>query len=171
MSERTIKHGDTVTLHYTGTFTDGEVFDTTDGAEPHQFQAGAGTVIKGFDEAILGMKVEEEKEVTMAPNMAYGDYNENLVENVPRNIFEDGMDDPEVGIVVGVNTKDGHVIPATVKSIGEESVQLDFNHPLAGKTLKFKIKVVDISDKPISDCGCGCGHDHGPDPQSGGTCC
>ena len=151
-----VKHGDMVKIHYTGSFENGEVFDTTEGEEPHEFPAGTGVVIQGLDQAVIGMKVDEEKELTVKADMAYGARNENLIQSVPRDIFPP-EEAPEEGMMVMMSTKEGHDLPAMIHKVSEKDVELDFNHPLAGKALNFKIKVVGISPGMDDSCGCGCG--------------
>ena len=136
-----IKKGDTVKVHYTGTFDDGKVFDSSEGKEPLQFAAGQGQVVKGFDEAVVGMKQGEEKEIHVTPENAYGDRNDQLVQQVPK---DNVPPDVKEGMVLGVKTPDGKQFPATVTEVGEQ-ITLDLNHPLAGKNLNFKIKIEEIT--------------------------
>ena len=139
----TVKKGDTVTVQYTGTLDSGEVFDSSEGKNPLVFTVGAGKVIKGFDDAVVGMKTGEEKSIKLKPEEAYGNRNEQYVKEVPRKVFPETMD-LKLGMVVVLGNQTGQKIAAIVKEVKGESVLLDFNHPLAGKNLNFKIKIVEI---------------------------
>lgn len=164
--EKTANNGDLVSVHYTGQLEDGEVFDSTEGEEAHRFIAGAGTVIPGIDEAVVGMAVGQEKEITLEPEKAYGSYDDNLKQSFPRDMFSDDAV-PQEGMLVAVNTTTGQQIPATINKVEDERVELDFNHPLAGKTLTYKLKLVDVQENPGPDCGCGC---PGDSPPGGCSC-
>lgn len=141
----TVKEGDTITVEYEGRLEDGTVFDSSDKhEEPLQFTVGEGKIIKGFDQAVLGMKVGEEKEVTVPPEQAYGQHNPELVRDLPRNVFPE---DQEIqrGMVFMMSLPDGRQVPVRIAEVGEEQVKVDLNSPLAGKTLKFTIKIVSIA--------------------------
>ncbi|WP_406657099.1 peptidylprolyl isomerase [Methanolobus sp. ZRKC2] len=138
-----IKDGDTIKIDYTGTLDDGSVFDCSDNHEkPLEFTVGAGQVIPGFEEAVRGMEEGEEKEFRIEPAEAYGEYNEELAQQVPKNVIRSDMD-IQVGMMLLVKTPEGQEIPAKVTEIGDEQVTLDMNHPLAGKALNFNIKIVE----------------------------
>ena len=139
-----VEKGDTVSVIYTGKFEDGEVFDSNEGKEPFTFTVGAGQVIPGFDNAVLGMKVGEEKTVTITPEEGYGQRDERFVFQYPIDKFpEDIKKNLQVGMTLYMNTEQGP-IPVKVVAIEGATVTIDANHPLAGKTLVFDIKVVDI---------------------------
>ena len=136
-----VKEGDKVKVDYTGTFENGTVFDTSEGRRPLEFTVGSGQVVKGFDEAVIGMEKWEEKEITLQPSEAYGDPNPLLIKKLPK---EQLPKDAEVGSILTLSLSNSQQIPAKVTEIKDEEVILDLNHPLAGKVLKFKIKVVGI---------------------------
>ena len=136
-----VKEGDKVKVDYTGTFENGTVFDTSEGRRPLEFTVGSGQVVKGFDEAVIGMEKGEEKEITLQPSEAYGDPNPLLIKKLPK---EQLPKDAEVGSILTLSLSNSQQIPAKVTEIKDEEVILDLNHPLAGKVLKFKIKVVGI---------------------------
>jgi FKBP-type peptidyl-prolyl cis-trans isomerase 2 len=136
-----IKKGDTVKVHYTGTFTDGKVFDSSEGRDPLQFTAGAGMVIPGFDHAVIGMKIGEEKNIVIHPAEAYGESNPQMIQTVPRNQFPEKMELKE-GTVLVLKAPTGQQIPVIIAKVTDKGVTIDMNHPLAGKTLHFKVKVV-----------------------------
>jgi len=139
-----IKKGDKIKVDYTGTFDDGTVFDTSEGKQPLEFEAGAGKVIKGFDEAVIGMEKDEEKEIKIEPKEAYGDINPQMVQKIPRDKLPPGQE-PKPGMMLGLGTPDGKQMPARITEVNEKEITIDLNHPLAGKTLNFKIKIIEIS--------------------------
>lgn len=145
-----VKKGDRVAVEYTGSFPDGEVFDSSnhgDHSHPLIFVVGDKEVIAGFDNGVIGLKQGEEKELTIPPAEAYGEFDARLKQEVPKDIFNlPRNQQPQVGMQLMMSSPDGQRIPARVDAVGKESVTLDFNHPLAGKTLIFKIKIVGIND-------------------------
>ncbi|MFZ1728663.1 MAG: peptidylprolyl isomerase [Bacteroidota bacterium] len=139
----TAKTGDTVAVHYTGSLTDGTIFDSSREREPLSFTLGEGQVIAGFDSAVDGMNVGDSVKVTIPAANAYGEYNEQFVLEVPPSDIP-----PEIGVEVGMDLQmhqeDGGAIPVRVTSVTEELVTLDANHPLAGQDLTFEIELVSI---------------------------
>jgi len=135
--------GNRVTAHYRGTLSDGSVFDQSKPERPIVFVAGSGQLIPGFDKAVIGMKVNEEKTITIPASEAYGPKNPNMIRNVPRADFEDGFA-PEVGGQVTIRNTAGLTLLGKVVSMSADSLLIDFNHVLAGKDLTFDIKVVAI---------------------------
>jgi peptidylprolyl isomerase len=141
-----IKKGDVVTVDYEGRLENGEVFDTSyhkDHSHPLTFEVGAKKVIPGFDAAVVGMKKGEEKEVIVQPEHAYGKRNEKMVQKLPKSKLPKGQE-PKPGYILMLKSEAGHNIPATITEVTDTEITVDVNHPLAGKTLIFKIKVVDI---------------------------
>jgi FKBP-type peptidyl-prolyl cis-trans isomerase 2 len=133
--------GDTVQVHYTGKLASGEVFDTSEGGEPLEFQLGSGQVIKGFDDGISGMNVGDKKQIEIEVEDAYGERIENLVQKVPRK--ELNLDtEPQTGMNLVMQLPDGNEIPVAVTEVTEDSVTLDANHPLAGQKLIFEVERV-----------------------------
>ena len=141
-----VKQGDTVKVEYMGTFENGTVFDTSEGREPLEFIAGIGQMIPGFDNAVIDMKIGQEKEIKLQPSEAYGDYNPELVQEIPKKQvpIEEEL---KQGMVLAVTLPNGRQVPATITKAANETVTIDLNHPLAGKALNFKLKVVDIVSK------------------------
>lgn len=137
-----IKKGDHVTVEYTGTLDDGTEFDSSKNHGPLEFHAGVGQMIKGFDDAIMEMEVGQEKTVKIKAEDAYGQPDKRLIHKVPRESLPKGPT-PEVDMMLTVNLPDGNQIPAKIIAVTEKDVTLDLNHPLAGKALTFKIKVLD----------------------------
>ncbi len=141
-----VKKGDKIKVEYEGKLEDGTIFDSTDKHEkPLEFQVGAGQIIKGFDNAVVGMKIGEEKEIKLPPDEAYGQRNPELVKDLPKESFQTDQE-IEPGMMFMLNLPDGRQIPAVVADIGDENITVDLNPPLAGKTLIFKIKVIDIAE-------------------------
>lgn len=141
----TAKNGDKVKIEYTGTLEDGTIFDSSaDHGNPLEFEVGSGQVIKGFDDAILGMKEGEEKQFSIEPADAYGEHDPTLVQKVPREIFPQ---DAELvpGLLFEAGLPTGEKVPATITDVQGGIVSVDLNHPLAGKKLNFKIKVSTIT--------------------------
>ncbi len=139
----TIKKGDTAVIEYEGKLDDGQIFDSSKGKDPLEFEVGSGKVIKGFDDAVIGMEKGEEKEVKIEPKNAYGERKEDLVKDVPKKAIPENIELKE-GVVLLLKTPDGHQIGAKVKEVKDDTVLIDLNHPLAGQNLNFKIKLVDI---------------------------
>jgi len=143
-----VKKGDTVHIDYVGTLEDGKEFDSSKKhGKPLEFVAGSGMVIKGFDQAVIGMKKGEEKTFTLPPEEAYGERREELVRKVPRSQLPPDHE-PEVGMLLGVSLPNGMQIPGMITEVGPKEVKIDLNPPLAGKTLTFKITIVGIKDNP-----------------------
>ena len=156
-----ITKGDVVKVEYEGRFLEGEIFDSTEahGGEPIEFQPGSGMLVPGFEEAVIGMEAGEEKEVTLTPENAYGEVNPEFIQKVPKQGFPE---EAEVGMMIGIPMPNGQQIPAKIAEIGGEEVTLDLNHPLAGKTLVCKIKVISFEEGELSEHGheCDCGDEH-----------
>jgi len=149
-----VKNGDFVQMHYTGTLEDDSVFDSSDGRPPLEFQVGGGGIIQGFNDAVIDMALNEEKKVVLAPDQAYGDLREDLKRDFPASMLEGHP--VEVGQQLRFSSPNGPV-SGTVLSIEPDKFVVDFNHPLAGQTLRFMIKVVGISDTPTQpQGGCSC---------------
>lgn len=139
-----VKNGDTVRIHYTGTLTDGSVFDSSEGRDPLQFTAGAGQVIPGMDEEMAGMKVGEKKTLNIPCDKAYGPLNPAARQAIPREGIPDDIP-LEIGTQLQMQSPDGQVLPVTVVEVDDATVTLDANHPLAGKDLIFEIELVSIN--------------------------
>ncbi len=144
-----VRKGDMVKIEYEGKLEDGTVFDSTamHKGELLEFEAGAGRVIKGFDDAVMGMRKGEEKTVRIPPGEAYGPANPMLVQKLPRDQLPKEPE-PKPGMTLVATMPEGDQIPAKITKVDKDSITLDFNHPLAGKTLIFRIKVAGISPKP-----------------------
>ncbi len=138
-----VKTNDTVRVHYTGTLTDGTVFDSSNDREPFEFTIGQGMVIPGFENAIVGMNEGDAKTISIPAEDAYGLYQEELVAVVARSQVppEIGLD---IGTILQVRSPEGGLARVIVKEVSESEVTLDLNHPLAGQDLTFELKLVQI---------------------------
>ncbi len=140
-----VENGNKVQIEYCGTLEDGTVFDDSKNhGKPLEFEVGTKQVIPGFENAVLGMEKDEEKEVSIEPKEAYGEYNDQLIKDIPRTQLPQDQE-PKEGMMLMMGMPNGQQMPAKITKVTEERVTLDLNHPLAGKKLNFKIKLVDFS--------------------------
>jgi FKBP-type peptidyl-prolyl cis-trans isomerase 2 len=152
--------GNYVKVEYHGTLDDGTVFDSTEKhGDPLGFTVGAGQMIPGFDAAVEGMALNEEKQIHLEAKDAYGEHNAEMIKKVDRKQMPEG--ELQEGMQLGLQTPDGYMLPVWITKVEDDHVMLDFNHPLAGKPLNFKLKVVEILEKAPPEaehhgCGCGC---------------
>jgi peptidylprolyl isomerase len=137
------KDKDTVKVHYTGKLEDGSVFDSSTGREPLEFTLGTGSVIPGFDQGIVGMAIGETKTITITPDDAYGPLRKDLVIEVKKSDIP-GEIDTSVGQRLQIPQPEGQPIPVVITEVTDETITLDANHPLAGKTLIFDVELVEI---------------------------
>jgi FKBP-type peptidyl-prolyl cis-trans isomerase 2 len=133
-----VQAGNSVRVHYEGRFEDGEVFDTSRGREPLEFEAGSDQLIPGFSNAVIGMAVGESKTVTLSPAEAYGEHDPERVQRADREVLPDNV---KVGDRLEARSGE-HRIVVEVTALDDEGATLDANHPLAGRTLVFDIEVV-----------------------------
>ena len=137
------KNGDKVTVHYTGKLADGSIFDTSVGEEPLVFTLGEGELIEGFEESILNMSAGEKKTVTIAPEKAYGEPQEDMVLEIPLAEMPPDLE-LEVGDELELTNEDDEPMIVTVSQLTNDYVTLDANPPLAGETLTFDLELVTI---------------------------
>ena len=135
-----VKDGDNVSVHYVGKLESGEIFDSSVGKSPLSFTAGAGQMIKGFDAAVIGMKAGDTKTITIPPQEAYGVSDPSRVVSFDKNEVPNFEEMEVGGAVTAGNGAQGKII-----SKDENSLVVDFNHFLAGKTLIFDIQLVSIN--------------------------
>lgn len=147
-----------VSLDYTLRLDDGEVIDTSDNQEPLDFLQGRGQIIPGLEKALNGMAVGDEKEVVLAPPDAYGDVDPDAFTVVARDAFPSDMSlTPGMGLTMR-DRDTGEVLEAYVVEIHPDDVLLDFNHPLAGETLYFQVKIAGL--RPATNEELSHGHVH-----------
>ncbi len=159
MSENKVANGQVVSMEYT-LWVDGEILDTSDGQGPLQFLAGYGNIIPGLEREVLDMKIGDEKEVTVPPEDGYGEFDEDAFLEVPRKEFPDDME-LEEGLELSVSDDEGNARYARIDSVATDVVRLDFNHPLAGAELKFKVKVVGLREPTAEEVEHGHVHEDG----------
>ncbi|NQT68412.1 MAG: FKBP-type peptidyl-prolyl cis-trans isomerase [Desulfobacteraceae bacterium] len=137
------KIGDKVKVHFEGCLVDGTVFGSTMDEEPFEFTIGEKNMLPGFENSVVGMKKGDTKTITLTPMEAYGPYKKERVFGMEKSGFP-----PEINLEVGkrlrVRKQDGEYAVVTIKHFAEDSIVLDENDPLAGKTLSFKIELVEI---------------------------
>jgi len=139
-----VKKGDKVKVEYEGKLEDGSIFDqSADHDGPLEFEVGEGMLMEGSENAVLEMEEGDEKEFTLDPEDAYGEYNDDLKKQVPKDQFPDS-EKVEVGMMLVLNLPNGIQLPAQIINVADDTVTIDLNHPLAGKVLNFKIKLVEI---------------------------
>lgn len=138
-----IEDGKKVRIHYKGTLNDGEMFDSSEGRDPLEFETGAGMVIPGFDSAVRDMEVGGKKTVTLPAAEAYGELREEMIGDIPKANFPEGMD-IQIGMALQMSGPQGP-LPVVVKEVKEDAVTIDANHPLAGKDLTFELELVEIA--------------------------
>lgn len=150
----TIKDGLVVTLTYTLTV-DGDVMETAPLEEPLDYLHGAENIVPGLEEALKGKKVGDKLTVTLKPEDAYGTYDEDDTEVVDRSDLPENV---EVGMELLLEDEDGNMFEATIKEVNETDVVLDFNPPLAGKTVTYDVEIIAI--RPADDDELAHGHPH-----------
>jgi FKBP-type peptidyl-prolyl cis-trans isomerase SlyD len=152
-TSKRIENGDIISVDYVGKLEDGTLFDTSvkEAAieagiynqrrdyKPLTFTVGAGQMIKGFDEGVVGMRVGEEKTLTIPPEEAYGEYREELAREIPVNAVDFT---PEVGMKLITDSG----LTGTITEVSENNFVVNFNHELAGKTLIFLVRIVSVEE-------------------------
>jgi FKBP-type peptidyl-prolyl cis-trans isomerase SlyD len=161
MSKEKVENGVVVSIDYT-LRVDGEVLDSSDDAGPLQFLAGYENVVPGLEREMIGMKIGESKEVVVAPKDGYGEFDEEGFMDVPRSEFPTDVE-VEEGIELSVTDEDGQNQYARVESLTDETIRLDFNHPLAGAELHFNVTVVALREPTKEELEHGHVHEEGHD--------
>jgi FKBP-type peptidyl-prolyl cis-trans isomerase SlyD len=156
----TITDGLVVGLDYTLRLDDGEIIDSSSGQEQLEFLQGRGQIIPGLEQALYGMAVEDEKDVVVAPAEAYGEQDPDAIELVARDVFPPDLD-LKPGMGLRMRDDSGRGLEAYVAEVRPEDVVLDFNHPLAGETLYFHVKIAAL--RPATSEELAHGHVHDAD--------
>jgi len=139
------KDGQKVKVEYEGTLEDGTVFDSSERTgQALEFEVGSEMIIKGFEDAIKKMKVGDEKTISLDPADAYGEPREDLVKKVPKKQIPTDQE-IKTGMIIMIGLPTGQQLPATIKEVGDKEITLDLNHPLAGKKLTFKLKLLEVN--------------------------
>jgi len=137
-----VKEGNTVKVHYTGKFEDDKVFDSSKEREPISFKVGAGMMIPGFENGVVGLKEGESKTLKITPEDGYGQRNNELINEIPLERLPEGV---TKGALLQAQTEQGPM-NVVVSEVKEKTAMIDANHPLAGKNLVFDIELVEISE-------------------------
>jgi len=145
-----VKANNTVKVHYTGKLADGQIFDTSEGKEPIEFVLGKGQLIPGFEQGLIDMKLNEKKTITIAKDEAYGDVNEQLIQEVKKSDLPQDME-PKVGMGLVSKSPDGREMNLMVVEVKDDSIVIDGNHPLAGRDLVFDLEVIEIKETEVTE--------------------
>ncbi len=140
---KTVNENSKVSVHYTGRLENGEVFDSSKGRDPLTFQMGAGQLIKGFEQGVMGMELNESKTINIPSSEAYGPVRKELIQTIEKELLPQNLD-PKVGQKLSSQSEAGQQLIVTVVEVDEKSITIDGNHELAGKDLIFDIEVVSI---------------------------
>lgn len=140
---RTVRRGDRIRVAYDGFFADGARFDSSEGQEPLVFTVGAGEVIPGFENGVVGMKRGESRSIVVPVEDAYGQHVAEMVAEVERHLIPND-DQLVIGNFLEVSTEDGNKFEVQITGLTDTTAVLDGNHPLAGKELHFDIELLDF---------------------------
>lgn len=141
-NDNVVDVGETVSIFYEGSLDNGTIFDATQGV-PIELQTGQGNLIPGFEEALIGMTIGETKNITIPVDQAYGPYNPEFIQQVPKETIQ-ATEEIEVGGVLTAVGPDGSQIRALIINVTNDTITVDLNHPLADQDLNFEIELVDI---------------------------
>jgi FKBP-type peptidyl-prolyl cis-trans isomerase SlyD len=158
MSEKMVSENSVVTLDYTVTMDDGKVVDSSKGGDPLQYLHGHHMLIPGLEKALDGMKVGESRQVTVPPEEGYGQLVEDATEWVDRELFPAEVE-LLPGTVLHIQEGEDEIYPARIVEVESDRVLLDYNHPLAGKTLHFDVTIVDVRPATATELEHGHVHD------------
>ncbi|MFK3774814.1 MULTISPECIES: FKBP-type peptidyl-prolyl cis-trans isomerase [Pseudomonas] len=142
MTETRIGQNTEVTLHFALHLENGDTVDSTFDKAPAVFKVGDGNLLPGFEAALFGFKAGDKRTLSLAPESAFGQHNPQNVQVMPRSQFE-GMELSD-GLLVIFNDAANTELPGVVKDFDDHQVTIDFNHPLAGKTLSFEVEILDV---------------------------
>ena len=148
-----------VRLDYTLTLSNGEIYDSSADSGPLEYLQGHDQLIAGLEEALYEMAVGDEKDVVVTPDVGYGEYDPDAVQSIPRDIFPPEME-LEPGMPIDLFDEDAdEELEATIEEVDDETVMVNFNHPLAGETLSFHVRIEGI--RPATPEELEHGHAHG----------
>ena len=154
-----IKPDQVVTIQYTVKDEDGKVVDATGEDNSYSFLSGQNQILPKLEETISEMLIGSTKTVVLSPEEAYGEYQDEAVQQVNRSDFPEGTQ-LDVGMSFVANMADGKQLPFVITAVDGDDITIDFNHPLAGKTLTFEVKLIDVRDATPEELAHG--HVHGP---------
>ncbi len=135
----------TVVMHFSLELEDGTVVESTFGDEPHQMQMGDGTLVKGLELALYGLRPGDRERLHVEPRFAYGAWDPAYLQTLPRATFSSELV-LEPGTVIAFEGPEGEEIPGTIVQVMDEEVRVDFNHPLAGRDIVFEVEVVEVDN-------------------------
>jgi FKBP-type peptidyl-prolyl cis-trans isomerase SlyD len=145
MAPTTVKDGLVISLEYVLKLDDGQIVDESPADEPLLYLHGAENIIPGLEKELTGMAINDTKQVVVTPEDGYGDYEDEAIEVIDRGLFPPDVE-LEEGLMLTMRDEEGNMMDATVVELDENEVTLDFNHPLAGETLVFDVKIVGIRE-------------------------
>jgi len=143
-----VKDGVHVSVSYEGRLENGEIFESTADSGPLEFQIGTNSIFPAFEKALINMAVGEKKTILLNPEEAYGPWSEDLTHTINRSVLSENIT-PEKGMILGLNMErngETQKVPAMVTAMEGDMVTVDFNHPLAGKTVIYDITLLEIKE-------------------------
>ena len=132
-----------VTLHYRLGLTDDTVLEDSFDDEPMTIQLGQGEMAEGLELSLLGLRTGAEQTIDIKPELAFGHVDETMFHVLPRNQFDPDLELQE-GLIIEFSTPDGNTLPGTIIAFDESQVRFDLNHPLAGQTVRYSVKILDV---------------------------
>ncbi|MGD8568762.1 MAG: FKBP-type peptidyl-prolyl cis-trans isomerase [Gammaproteobacteria bacterium] len=143
-TSKSIGHGSTVTMHYSLLLEDGTVVDSTfDTDEPLTFTLGDGTLVQGLEYALVDLKPGDQQSINIGPEEGFGYPDPAAVQTMQRKEFSETME-LKPGVIIEFDTPSGLQVPGMVKEVKDDTVTVDFSHPLAGHTVTFNVKILDV---------------------------
>ena len=142
-----IERDSRVTLYYRLGLTDDQVFEDNFDDEPMTVVLGRGEMAEGLELALIGLKAGDEQTIDIGPDLAFGYIDDSLVRSVPRSEF-DPILELEAGLIIEFTTDEGQTLPGTIIDFNEQQVQVDLNHPLAGQTVRYSVKIIAVDNEP-----------------------
>ncbi|WP_346838838.1 peptidylprolyl isomerase [Microbulbifer sp. SAOS-129_SWC] len=143
MANNVIGEHSHVTLHFSLQLEDGTEVDSTFKSDPASFTVGDGSLLPGFERALFGLEAGDEAEIEIPPEAGFGQRNPSNIQKVRRDHFAPDIK-LEPGLVVSFDNGGGE-LPGVVQEVGDDEVTVDFNHPLAGQTLNFHVKIIEVA--------------------------
>ena len=143
-----IAPGSQVTLHLSIAFPDGTVVENTFDDEPVTFTIGDGFLDEGLELALIGLKAGDQQSLTLMPGQAFGVLDSESIKLIPLSSFKDDMS-LEPGVIIAFTSSEGEELAGTVREVREDDVEIDFNHPLAGREIIFKVEVLSVDNSAL----------------------
>ena len=143
-----IERNSTVTLYYRLGLTDDSVLEDNFDDEPMTVELGCGEMAEGLELALIGLREGEEQTIDIGPDLAFGYVDETLFRSIPRIDFDPELE-LEPGLIIEFATEDGETLPGTILGFDDEEVRVDLNHPLAGQTVRYSVRIVDVDNDPV----------------------